>query len=600
MKKKIILSLISVLVLTASCNKDFLDLKPIAVPGEIGYFTTSDHFKSASNAFYNKMIGFNSVDGSNFYDWTGSRVNPGVVVSADNYWRNPWMYIRHINILLEKGENYQGDKAAIKQYISAANFFRAWQYFFLLKRYGGVPIITKSLTVADPLLYAPRNTRYEVVDQILKDLDAAIEGLPLESVISASDKGHLSKQAAKAFKARVLLYEATWEKYVGETTDFAPGQKKADNVTAYLTQAASLAKEIMDDATYQLWNGSGNWTYYYFFVLEDGKSNPNNLTKTSNKEFILKRMYDYDLARAGANLSHTLGGATSGLDREMMDSYLMTDGLPYTHSPLRKGYNKMTDEFDNRDLRLFSLVKRPGQKYWGRGAGVNGGGADYAKANYTTINNWPTNFNYTFLPNLTALNTGYVNRKWVTEHPLREDNQESYDYPLIRLAEMYLIYAEAKCELGGGTISDADLDISINKIRARAGVAKLTNALIVPYPDLTMLGEIRRERNLELYLENFRVDDIKRWAIAETVSNKAILGMVVKNADGTPTEVATYTVGGKAIYNPAAFPNGVDVATGAVIVQPASSIITRRDYLSPIPTDQINLNPNLKPQNSGY
>ncbi len=610
--KKILYSLVvaALMITTISCEDKFLNLDPLDSPTEAIYFKTPDHFKAATNDFYNKMVGFKRIDDATIFDFvdTGSDLAGSLsdygrgaigVPSTDIYWRNSYRYIRSNNYVIQKGEEYTGNKAEIQQYVAAAHFFRAWHHFFLVKRFGGVPVVTKVPDLTDPILTAPRNTRYEVIEQVLKDLDVAIEGLPLESNIVAADKGHLSKQAAKSFKARVLLYEGTWEKYVGETTDFAQGQKKADKVTAYLTEAASLAKDVMNDGTFKLFNELDSLSYYYLFVLEDNKSNPKGLTKANNNEFIFKNMYDKNLNRAALNISHSWGGA--GPNRKMMDMYLCKDGLPYTHSPMAKGYHKMTDEFQNRDARLANFVRKPGQKYWGWGVGTNGGGADYTKANYTTLSNWPANI-ATYYPNLAQVSTsfGYGNRKWVTENPGTETEYESYDYPQIRLAELYLIYAEAMCELGGGKISDADLNISINKIRARAYVAPLTNALIAPYPGLTMLGEIRRERALEMYMENTRFDDLKRWGIAEAELNKPILGIVVKNPDGSPTEVATFKNGTTALYNPAVYPYGVDAATGALIIDQGSNRkFTKKNYLWPLPTDQRLLNPNLV-QNPGY
>ncbi len=456
--------------------------------------------------------------------------------------------------------------------------------------------MTKVLDVNSPELKAPRNSRYEVATQILSDLDVAISGLPLESAIAAADKGQLSQQAAKAFKARVLLYEATWEKYVGESTDFASGQKKADNTTAYLTEAANLAAQVINDGSFELFKGVDSLSYYYLFTLEDAKSNPKGLTKASNKEYLLSSRYDFDLLKGNANLTHTLPGAAPS--RKMMDIYLCTDGLPFTVSPLAKGYAKMTDEFDNREWRLRTLVNIPKKKYWSMGAST---GADYTKANYINLFNFPTLI-APFYPDLsTGVRAGYANRKWVSEHPLRADLQESYDYPQIRLAEVYLIYAEAKCELGNGSISDADLNLSINKIRARNYVAPLTNALIAPYSSLTMLGEIRRERALELYLENSRFDDLKRWGIAETELNKAIEGWVMVYK-GVATEAATAVnpTNNKPVYTASAYPFGIDPANGALILDPASNRkFSKKTYLFPLPNDQLVLNSSLI-QNPGY
>lgn len=596
-------------LLFASCTKTFLDLNPLDQPTEAVYFKTPEQFKAAANDFYNKMIGFRPVSGSNIYnwmDWGSDLLNPGygwpsLLNAADMYWNNPYAYIRGNNILIAKVAQYPGDYAGIKQYVSAAYFFRAWHHFFLLKRFGGVPVDTVVADVNSTLLTAPRNSRYEVTKQILSDLDVAIDGLPLEAAIAAGDKGQVSKQAAMAFKARVLLYEGTYEKYVGKTTDgdgvssgAGSNGYDAGNVTKYLTEAAALSQQVMSYGDYSLFSGVDSLSYRYLFILEDAASNPKGLTKAANKEYILSSKYDYTLLTGNANLTHTGGG---GISRKLMDMFLCKDGLPYSVSPLAKGYALMTDEFENRESRMTCITGAPRQKYWGFSSAY---GANYTLANYLTVANWPSYINVSY-PDLSNGGSGYGSRKWSSEHPGRNDYQESYDYPQIRLAEVYLIYAEAKCELGNGTISDADLNSSINKIRARAGAAPLTNALIAPYPSLTMLGEIRRERTLELLSENTRFTDLFRWGIAEQELSQTPKGMIVQY-NGQPTEIATFTNPYTKLpsYKPGTYAFGVDAATGAVILSgPPAVPMTKKNYLTSIPQDQINLNPRLL-QNPQY
>jgi hypothetical protein len=609
MKNLITISGAAVVLLLSSCTKTFLDLDPQDQATEAVYFKTPDQFKAAANDFYNKMIGFKPISNSNIYnwmDWGSDLLNPGYgwpssLNAGDLYWNNPYSYIRGNNILIGKVAQYPGDYAGIKQYVSAAYFFRAWHHFFLLKRFGGVPIDTVVADVNSALLKAPRNSRYEVTRQILSDLDVAIDGLPLEGSIAATDKGQVSKQAAMAFKARVLLYEGTYEKYVGKTTDgdgVSSGAGSAGfdagNVTKYLTEAASLSKQVMSYSDYSLFTGVDSLSYRYLFILDDATSNPKGLTKTANKEFILSSKYDYTLLQGAANLTHTGGG---GISRKLMDMFLCKDGLPYSVSPMAKGYALMTDEFTNRESRMTCITGAPRQKYWGFSSAY---GANYTQANYLTVFNWPSYINVSY-PDLSNGGSGYGSRKWSSESLNRNDYQESYDYPQIRLAEVYLTYAEATCELNNGSISDADLNISINKIRARAGAAPLTNALIAPYPSLTMLGEIRRERTLELLSENTRFTDLFRWGIAEQELNQVPLGMVVQYK-GQPTEIATFTnpYTNKAAYKASTYAFGVDATTGAVILSgPPTVPMTRKNYLTSIPQDQINLNANLL-QNPQY
>ena len=208
-------------------------------------------------------------------------------------------------------------------------------------------------------------------------------------------------------------------------------------------------------------------------------------------------------------------------------------------------------------------------------------------------------------------NMGYSGDKFTTEYKARETSQESYNFPQIRLAEVMLIYAEATCELGNGTISDADLNISINKIRARAGVAALTNALIAPYSDLKMLGEIRRERAIELDGENFRFDDLKRWNIAMAELNTNVCVTYIK---GTEYETAMNPKTNTAIYVASAWKTGLTTAEesvssyagiaktkpGALIIDPVGNRNFKlMNYVDPIPSDEIDLNPALL-QNPGW
>jgi hypothetical protein len=594
MKKLLILIAITgVVLLAGSCKKNYLDLKPQDQLTEASYFTTPDQFKAAASDFYNKMISWQSVGGSSIYDFMdfGSDISSNVTVgstvsygrgsvnapNSDIYWDNTYAYIRNINVLLSKADTYPGNKSDIKQYLAEAKFFRAWQHFFLLKRFGGVPVVTTVLDLNSPGLTSPRNSRYEVINQILSDLKDAITDLPTEQAIPSADKGRISKWAAEAFKARVELYEATWRKYTGVTTDFkGSAGPTSDQVSQFLTDAAAMAKDVMDNGGYQLWNYNStlnNRSSYYLFSIDGSGSNPLSLDKTSNNEFILKSLYDYNLRQGGINLTHTVQAFLIP-SRKMMDMYLCTDGLPVDKSPLFQGYHTAASEYQNRDFRLYGYVLGYGALPASGSVTLNGG-------------------------------YGYGNQKFAAyNYPTyRNDNQESQDYPQIRLAEVYLIYAEAKMELNGN-ISDADLNISLNLVRARAGVAPLTNALATAN-GLDIRNEIRRERTLELWGENSRFDDLKRWGIAEQELNQSICGAVVGSAS-YPTDFKDASGNATKFYAPNLYVYGeTAVATGkgnlnCVTVDAAANRNFKRiNYLFPIPLKQIQLNNKLV-QNNGY
>ena len=594
MKKLMIPAAISAMILcTTACQKKYLDLTPLDKLTEAQYFKTPEQFKYATNDLYEKMISWQKIDESNIFDFmdfgsdlsgevtiTQADYGRGAVVvpSDDKYWNNAYSYIRSGNIILKKAAEYQGDKTAIAQYVAAAKFFRAWQHFFLLKRFGGVPVITTVPDVNGEELKAPRNSRYEVIDQILTDLTEAIPALPVEQAIPNTEKGHLSKWAAEAFKARVLLYEATWRKYTGTTTDYKGSAAPATNqINQFLTEAAALAKDVMQNGGYKLWNYNttlSNRSSYYLFSIDGSGSNPAGLDKTTNNEFILKGMYDINLRPGNTNLSFTVQGYLLP-NRKMMDMYLCTDGLPVNKSAVFQGYSTVAQEYQNRDYRMLSYVLGNG--------------------------NVPAAGSISLLDK----KLGYTNRKFSAyNYPIyRPLGQESQDYPHIRLAEVYLIYAEALMEKNG-VISDADLNSSINQLRTRAGVAPLTNALATNN-GLNMLEEIRRERAIELYGENSRYDDLKRWGIAEHELNQNICGMVV--GDGSyPTDFRDASGYATSRYNPDVYVNGeATVATGdgdlkvILIDRSENRNFKRTHYLFPLPMKQIQLNPNLV-QNNGY
>ncbi len=608
--------------------QEYLDQEPQDVVSEAVYFQTADQFESASNYFYTRLgfdyEGDEDSQGDISSDLSGNLPatdaygqGNSVIPTSDNIWKNSYVYLRAPNQLLEKAAEYSGNQSEIAVPVATAYFFRAWHHYSLLKRFGGVPIVTSSLDVNSEEVYAPRNSRYEVVGQILADLDNAIAGLPSASNV---EQGQLSIEAARSFKARVLLYEATWEKYVGTKTDgdgasIGAGSAKPagyPDVNSMLTNAKTEALAVMNSGAFQLWDHRadiGENHLFYLFNLEDAGSNPAGLSKADNKEFIFQTIFDFTLRKINKNLTHSKPICPT---RKMMDMYLCTDGLPVQHSAVFQGYSTMTSEFQNRDFRLKSFVSEPLKKYWGWGSNVDGGGAQYGVA----FENSGIPFNYTYVPQLTSpgggRDVGYQGRKFITEYRLRETQQESFNYPQIRLAEVMLIYAEATCELGGGKISDTDLNLSLNKIRERAGVAALTNTLIAPFSDLTMLGEIRRERAIELDGENFRFDDLKRWGIAAEELNKNVCLTYIT---GTEYETAENPKNpGTLIYTAGAFPYGLTTSeqapstyagiastkAGALIFDAASNRTwTIKNYVDPIPSDEIFLNPALL-QNPGW
>lgn len=259
--------------------------------------------------------------------------------------------------------------------------------------------------------------------------------------------------------------------------------------------------------------------------------------------------------------------------------YLCADGLPVTKSPLFKGYDQTGSEFQQRDPRMTMTIVIPGtaipQCWYPQPAEA-----------------WP------FYPQRNA-NTGYTTYKFLSEDAASNESPGlgyGYDRHILRYAEVLLIYAEATFEKNGA-ISDEDLNKSINLIRQRVNMIELSNSF-VNANGLDMREEIRRERTVELALEGFRYDDLRRWKTAENELPTDVKGIKIV---GTPWANPIVVEGqDRNPYTDASWQTRTD-ANGFIIVESASgrSFDPNKHYLAPLPTKEILINPELK-QNPGW
>ena len=379
-----------------------------------------------------------------------------------------WDKLRSINYYLQHSDRCK-DMAARNEYDGVAYFMRAYFYYVKVRRYGDVPWYNQVLTSVDQeLLFKPRDDRGLVMDSIMNDLDKAIRLLP-----AAKSTARVTKWTALALKTRVALYEGTYRKY--------RGMNDADK---YLKQVAEAGEIFIKESGYKLYT-TGNTPYRSLF----------NSLDACTDEVILARLYS-QTANVMHGIPFAIKNGRQGFTKRFMNHYLMADGTRYSD---KAGWQ--TDDFvaetTNRDPRMQQTVLCPGYIQTG--------------ASKVTAND------------LTAL-TGYQPIKFVGESKYDGANKAFTDWPLFRTAEVYLNYAEAKAELG--TLTQNDLDISINKLRARAKMPDLdmneANATPDPlmqeyYPNVTqstntgVILEIRRERTIELTMEGFRLWDIFRW-----------------------------------------------------------------------------------------
>ena len=561
--------LFSFVAVTTSC----MDLEPLSDLGDNLVWDNAANFQLFANQFYSWPHDFDrAVSDEPHSDYrsdlvAGSSMNvysqgTNAIPATDANYTKLYKRIYYTNLLLKNAESFDVPADIIVP-VAEAKFFRAYSHFELVQLYGDAIILTEPLDLDSEKLYGKRNDRGEVIDQVIKDLKDAVGGLPETS----SEAGRLNKYIAYAMLSRVALYEGTWQKFHTNGKDATSNTSRS---TELLTIAKDAANEVIKGGKYQLFYNEklGNESYRYMFTLEDGaQCNPANLSKSDNTEYIfVKRHRNGD--KTAWNLTHGMVANACYVTRKLANMYLCSDGLPIGKSSKFQQYAGVTDEFQNRDNRMGNNMLYHGQQYW------NNDGK------------WRTTWTDADLTSSLTANvrsgSGYQNRKWGTERQV-EDYYESYDFPVIRYAEVLLNYAEAVYELNG-TITDSELDYSLNKVRLRVNpsMPKLSSTL-VSANNLSMREEIRRERTVELVLEGFRIDDLKRWATAPDEMPQDMLGIQV-----TGTWFETNWTDHKR-----------SLSSDGCLILYSDRTWNDKLYLYPLPSDQLQLNPQLE-QNPGW
>ena len=499
-----------------------------------------------------------------------------------------WGSLRNVNTLIDYLPNCS-DAAIRTRYEALARFFRAYFYFDKIKRFGDVPWYDKPVGSADTeALNRPRDSREFIMGKMIEDIDFAIAHLP-----ATKSAYEVTKWTAMALKSRFLLFEGTFRKYHTEF-DYGTG---AHDAAWYLNACAEVSAEFIATSGYGIHTAGGaNKAYYSLFTTQNATDNMD--------EVILARDYNavYNVTH---NANNTMNSATMGrhgMTRKLVASYLMADGSRFTD---QAGWETMdfVTETQNRDPRLAQTIRTPG----------------YTRLGDTTP----------CAPNFLYCMTGYHPIKYVMGIDKDVYNGCDVDLIIFRAAEVFLNYAEAKAE--AGTLTQADLDLSLNKIRARAGLPNLdmaaANANPDPYltnpdwggyqnvtgADKGVILEIRRERTVELAQEGFRYDDIMRWKEGK-IFEKQYYGMYFPgpgeydlNADGLP-DILLYTDEKPVSTAPAQYKVG---SADFILsngergnVNPYKEFSCKweegRDYLYPIPTDERNLTKGALTQNPGW
>ncbi|MES2419118.1 MAG: RagB/SusD family nutrient uptake outer membrane protein [Bacteroidota bacterium] len=538
--KLMVVSVFAFMLVLVSCK---LDRLPETNFSDADFWNTETDLINASNRLYQQLGGYspdnraddNTNQAINTIS-TGTRGVPG----TDGNWSSPYDMIFTANNILKKGVKAQVSEAIKNRYFAEARFFRAYAYSMLIEKYGDVPLVLRTLDVTDPDLKMPRTERSLVAKAIYDDLDFAATWLPTRAALPAAQYGRVTKSSAWALKARVGLEEGTNAKFRNKA-----GWQEDLNI------AVAAATEVMGQGHKLFSNYQGEFTHAGDVA--------------SNTENIFVKLYALTILTH--NTSRDLENGRIAPTRNLIRQYLYTDGLPAWNSdqtPSAKRSTLFVPEasetsyntvLDNRDPRIETLVYRAGE-------------ASYQRP---------------WVPQTSlGSRTAYAGKKGFDPADWAINNNATVQRIIIRYAEVLLILAEAKFELTE-SISDADLDLTINALRTRAGfTAKLSNAFVTTN-GLSMREEIRRERTVELALEYFRYGDLIRWKTAETVMPKSILG-------------------GKYIASEW-FGSGFNLnSDGVLIVEDASKRTFRadRDYLYPVPLQEISLSGGNVKQNPNW
>ncbi|MGV8091431.1 MAG: RagB/SusD family nutrient uptake outer membrane protein [Mangrovibacterium sp.] len=537
-------------------------MKPESEITDVTFWKTPNDFKLAANWFYASSLmdpqNGGTINNDNMSDiamgMQPDQVSSGTYVAPaeDDVWNGAYSAIRNANKLIEQGENSE-IKNDLLPYIGEGYFFRAYNYFNLLRSYGGVPIIEKVLTPGDPEVFGPRASREEVVSFILSDLDKAIAYLDVKG---DTETGRICKEAAKAFKARICLFEGTWRKF-----------HQTGDASSLLDLAVSESGDVINSQSYSLYKAKGEDSYRYLFIDQTSTNNPESIIAKHYRVNINYNFWTYGISWGEMNPT-----------KKIADMYLCADGLPVDKSPLFQGYNTCRSEFSNRDPRMTQSLILPAM--------------EITRPQFDTPSpQWPG------VGNNRNINSGYMLYKFISEiSALGSTAASNYDYNIMRYAEVLLIYAEAKFEKDG-SISDDDLNISVNALRDRVQMPHLTNAFVLS-SNLDMRTEIRRERAVELAFEGFRWDDLRRWKTAETELSKSLLSIKVT---GTQWDAPTVTIDGHSTTGVFFNLPTDQLENGYKVLQPGSqrNFDPDKHYLLPLATKEISLNADLE-QNPGW
>ncbi len=536
-------------------NEDNVKLQ---VDQMLQYFTGYASGSSYGEFYFNTLTDDQCTSG--FTDWKFTSIP-----SSSASYTSPYTNLRHSVTIIERLGTSNLDADVKANWMGIARMCRAYQQYLLVRRYGDCNFIEHVLNLNDTeILYGKRQSRDEVFDKILADLDYACSNIKTNK-----NTQYWSRDLAYAMKSYMCLCEGTYRKYCTQSENgLAPDAARANKL---LQESAKASDYLIASGRYSL---SEQYRANYQSFYTEKSAVP---AMVNNPEMILFRGYAKDIIM-NCVADYTCGTTPiNGITKDAFDAYLFKDGKPLALTSMNKSDVGEWDEtnkifsiqklLDVRDNRL-AMTTDPFVYF----TGLTG---DRAGASGMTSS------------------TGYGVSKYDNTEDLLADRRTIRNVvcaPIYWYSVILLENAEAKAELG--TLTDDDLNKTLNLLYKRAELPAQTVASLSNMNDPannmgvnSLIWEVRRCRRCELIMDNdFRYWDLIRWhqldKLDQTKNPNILLGA---NITGCPIQVATTN----------GYINGN-------INWPSLKREFKPEYYSyPIPTGQINLNPELG-QNFGW
>lgn len=583
MKKVLYLALVFFGIVLFSACSDILDKKPLTEVSDGDLWSDPALVNSFVNSRYNQ-IGYNGCESmlssacdesdmpwlrgceiTNFARMSATdlgRMNGAWYGNDNRSWSTKWTNISNCNIFFERVGNVpfasESERTLLKGQV---RFIRAYEYFDLISRWGGLPILTKSFTIKDQaeIVGQKRNTYQECIDFLVAQLDSAATELP--ATWSGNNYGRATSVAALALKARILLYAASDLMNVGVKNPEVGYTQPLPDRWQKAAQATTEALDAALKAGYHLYNKVSDPAKNYQQIFLDNTS--------ANTEAIFFRMgtasSDGENIYNGDQYNGPNGYGGWGGNcplQELVDDYeVVKNGVatPFNWNDKEEA----SHPYENRDPRFYATILYDGAQWMSRpletfftvdASGKETGGGKDSKYGNDSWNTSPTGYNLKKFQDET-----YVQNSW---------NFKAKNWNIIRMAELYLNKAEALYEIG----DENGAREAVNAVRKRAGLPDV----VASGSDL--LEAIKHERRIELAFEEHRYYDVRRWKDAPKYFGRAVHSVMIKKyPDGHKT------------YEPSSIRNAVG----------GDRKWDDKMYWLPIPKSEMDKNPNFV-QNPGY